>query len=161
MSNQPILCDSKLMVTTKTTRKKAPAPAKSAQSGKKVAPKAGGNTVGDFLASMEKETQADCRQLNDWMHAATGGPGVMYGKSIIGYGTAVIRHADGREAPWMKIGFSPRKLALALYGVISSTSGPLLENLGKHSTEKGCLYVERLADVDETTLRALLVAAAA
>jgi hypothetical protein len=85
----------------------------------------------------------------------------MYGKSMVGYGTSMIRYADGRESPWMKIGFSPRVQALVLYGLLGSAPAPaLLKKLGKHSTGKGCLYVKRLADVDETVLVSLIKAAA-
>lgn len=114
-----------------------------------------------FLASIAGEAHADCRKLDAWMRRATGSPGVMYGKGIVGYGTSTIRYADGREAPWMKMGFSPRTQGLALYGLIASKpSSALLGKLGKHSTGKGCLYIKRLADINAATLRALMGAAA-
>lgn len=114
-----------------------------------------------FLAGIDGEAQADCRKLDAWMQAATGGPGVMYGERIVGYGTTTLRYADGREAPWMKLGFSPRARALTLYGLLGSApAAKLLGTLGKHSTGKGCLYVRRLSDISEEALRALIAAAA-
>ena len=95
------------------------------------------------------------------MRAATGSAGVMYGKQIAGYGTVTLRYADGREAPWLRLGFSPRAQGLTLYGVSPDPSvSALLSTLGPHSTGKACLYVKRLADVDEAVLRALLFAVA-
>lgn len=71
----------------------------------------------------------------------------MFGSSIVGYGSAMIRYADGREAPWFKIGFSPRKQALTLYGLLGDHASSILPKLGKHTTGKGCLYIKRLSDV--------------
>ncbi|MFO0554639.1 MAG: DUF1801 domain-containing protein [Polyangiaceae bacterium] len=112
--------------------------------------------VAAFFATLDAATRADCERLDAWMSSVTGAPGVMYGKSIVGYGQSTIRYADGREAPWMLIGFSPRKEALTLYGVLGSAPAALLEKLGKHKTGKGCLYLKRLADADEATLLTLL-----
>ncbi len=97
--------------------------------------------------------------IDDWM-AQAAGPGAMYGKAIVGYGSKPIRYADGREAPWMKMGLSPRKQALTLYGLLGEGAEALLAKLGKHTTGKGCLYVKRLADVDAQVLKKLIALAA-
>ncbi|MFT3914899.1 MAG: DUF1801 domain-containing protein [Anaeromyxobacteraceae bacterium] len=120
-----------------------------------------GAPVPAYLASLDPATRADCERLHAWMAAATGDAGAMYGKAIVGYGTITIRYAGGREAPWMKMGFSPRKQALTLYGVLSAASPALLAKLGKHATGKGCLYVKRLADVDAGALEQIIHAAGA
>jgi hypothetical protein len=143
--------------------KKAAARATKASAPKKAAagPKtrATGAPVTAFLSTLDASTRADCDRLDAWMTAATGSPGVMYGKAIVGYGASTIRYADGREAPWMKIGFSPRKQALTLYGVLAKASPSLLKRLGKHDTGKGCLYIKRLTDVDAGALEAIIRAA--
>jgi len=118
-------------------------------------------SVARFLATLDHATRADCERVDAWMSAATGSPGVMYGTAIVGYGTSTIRYADGREAPWMKMGFSPRKQALTLYGVLRAAPPALLGRLGKHDTGKGCLYVKRLADVDAGVLQEMVERAAA
>ena len=147
--------------------KKASAPAKRASAKKSVRsglitkPEGGPKAVTAFLASLDEGRRADCAKVADWMRGATGDVGVMYGKAIVGFGTTTIRYADGREAPWMKMGFSPRKQALVLYGLIAAATGALLEKLGKHETGKGCLYLKRLADVDAKTLKAIIERAAA
>jgi hypothetical protein len=56
------------------------------------------------------------------------------------------------------IGFSPRKAASVLYGVIGPEDcKALLPELGKHTTSKGCLYIKQLADVDHKMLAAMTV----
>jgi hypothetical protein len=113
-----------------------------------------------FFASLDATTRADCEKLDAWMKRATGAAGVMYGKAIVGYGTKSIRYADGREAPWLRIGFAPRSDALAIYGLLGSAPAELLQSLGKHKTGKGCLYVKRLSDVSGPVLEKLIQLAA-
>jgi hypothetical protein len=116
--------------------------------------------VAAFLATLPADTRADCEQLCAWMAAATASEGVMYGKAIVGFGSSTIRYVDGREAPWMKVGFAPRKAALVLYGVLPGASPPLLAQLGPHELGKGCLYVKRLRDVDRAAIEQIIVGAA-
>jgi hypothetical protein len=116
--------------------------------------------VAAFLATLPAATRADCEQLCAWMAAATGAAGAMYGKAIVGFGSSTIRYADGREEPWMKVGFAPRKAALVLYGVLPGTSSALLDQLGPHDLGKGCLYVKRLSAVDAAALQHIIEAAA-
>lgn len=116
--------------------------------------------VASLFATLDEPTRADCEQLDAWMRAATGANGMLYGAAIVGYGTTVVSYANGREAPWFTLGFSPRKQALVLYGVMPGVTDELLEKLGKHETGKGCLYVKRLADVDAETLQQILRGAA-
>jgi hypothetical protein len=115
--------------------------------------------VAAFFAALADPTRADCVVIDDWMTKAAG-PGAMYGKAIVGYGSKPIRYADGREVPWMKMGLSPRKQALTLYGLLGAGTQALLAKLGKHQTGKGCLHVIRLADVDAQVLKKLIALAA-
>ncbi len=80
----------------------------------------------------------------------------MWGPSIIGFGSHHYRYDSGREGDMPLIAFSPRKTATVLYNVIGfSGSDGLLAKLGKHTTGKGCLYIKKLADVDQAVLNAL------
>jgi hypothetical protein len=82
----------------------------------------------------------------------------MWGPSIIGFGCYHYRHESGREGNMPVIAFSPRKAATVLYGMTgSSEAAALLAKLGKHTTGKGCLYIKKLADVDQQVLEALVV----
>lgn len=81
----------------------------------------------------------------------------MWGPSIVGFGRYHYRYATGREGEAPAVGFSPRKSSLSLYGL---TYGPesleLLGRLGKHRTGAGCLYVNKLDDVDVAVLEDLI-----
>lgn len=114
--------------------------------------------VGAFLASIEDPTRrADCHALVELMSKVTGSPAEMWGSSIVGFGSSHYTYATGREGDWFKVGFSPRKQNLTLY-IMSGFDGytTLLEKLGKHTTGKSCLYVKRLADVNEKVLAELV-----
>ena len=86
----------------------------------------------------------------------------MWGPSIIGFGSYHYKYESGREGDMPLIGFSPRKAANVLYGMTGfSDSKTLLAKLGKHTTGKGCLYIKKLADVDQQVLEAMVFKAVA
>lgn len=113
--------------------------------------------VAAFIASVPEPAQSDCRELLAMMQSATGAEPVMWGGSIVGFGSRHYRYASGREGDWFAVGFSPRARSLTLYltdGV--ERHADRLERLGRHRTGKGCLYVTRLDDVDRDELAALI-----
>jgi len=119
-------------------------------------------SVEDFIDGLPDEQQReDARKIVEVMKGLTGAEPKMWGAAIIGFGNRVYTSpATGREVDWMKIGFSPRKGNLSIYvlnGSPKQTS--LLDKLGKHKTGKGCLYVKRLADVDEKILEKIISSA--
>ena len=118
-------------------------------------------SVEAFLATVEPEQRReDGRLVAAMMARITGEPATMWGPSIIGFGTHHYRYESGREGDICRIGFSPRKAQLVFYvGAGSGRLDPLLAKLGKHSTGKGCLYIKRLADVDQAMLEALIAKA--
>jgi hypothetical protein len=82
----------------------------------------------------------------------------MWGPSIIGFGSYHYKYESGREGDMPLIAFSPRKAATVLCGMTGfSEVATLLAKLGKHSTGKGCLYIKKLADVDQHVLEAMMV----
>ena len=115
-------------------------------------------SVKSFITNLpDPEMRADCSTIAKLMETATGSKPVMWGRSIVGFGTRKIEYAGGREADWPIIGFSPRKQNLTLYVLSGEGShADLLSKLGKHSVGKGCLYIKRLADVDVPTLKKLI-----
>ena len=117
--------------------------------------------VEEFLAGVEPERRREeGRRLVEIMTEVTGEDPVMWGTSIVGFGDLHYRYASGREGDWMKVGFSPRKAQLSLYGLKDDpASTPLLDALGPHTTGAGCVYVKRLDAVDEAVLRALIALA--
>ena len=91
------------------------------------------------------------------MRDITGQEPVMWGPSIIGFGSYHYKYASGHEGDAAAVGFSPRKGNLALYGLTyAPESAPLLERLGKHKTGAACLYVNKLADIDLDVLKELI-----
>jgi hypothetical protein len=116
--------------------------------------------VGAFLAGVEPERRRlDGQRLDGIFREVTGFEPVMWGPSIIGYGRYHYRYASGREGDFLATGFSPRKANLVLYIMPGYAEfGALLDRLGKHRKGKSCLYLNKLADVDEGVLRALIAA---
>jgi len=109
-------------------------------------------------ALTDETKRADAKALVKLMQRATGEKPKMWGPSIIGFGSYHYRYESGREGDMPVVGFSPRKVAAVLYGVRGfSDSEALLAKLGKHTTGKGCLYLKKLADVDQKVLVDLVV----
>ena len=115
-------------------------------------------SVDAFIEAVEDEQKrADSRAIAAMMSAATGAPAQMWGTSIVGFGRYHYRYASGREGDFMIAGFSPRKRALTLYIMAGfSEYDALLAQLGKHTIGKSCLYIKRLADVDQAVLREIV-----
>ena len=119
-------------------------------------------SVADFIAKLtDPQLQADCHTLCQLMEKVSGAPPKMWGSSIVGFGTYRYTYASGRSGDWMEIGFSPRKQNLTIYlmcGVdeADSPSEQLLSQLGTHSCGKSCLYVKRLADLNQKVLLKLI-----
>ena len=115
-------------------------------------------SVDGFLAAVDHPVRrADGLRLLTLMSEITGERPLMWGPSIVGFGQYHYKYATGREGDAAAVGFSPRKASLSLYGVTySPEAAELLERLGKHKTGAGCLYVNKLADVDEAVLRELI-----
>ena len=120
--------------------------------------KATKQSVASFIKSLASpQTREDCVTITKLMKDATGAEPQMWGSSIVGFGTGIIKYAGGREGEWPLIAFSPRKQNLVLYSM-SRSEAELLKKLGKHSVGKGCLYIKRLSDIDLPTLKKLIEA---
>ena len=116
-------------------------------------------SVATFIEALtDQSKRADAKALVKLMQRATGEKPKMWGPSIIGFGSYHYTYDSGREGDMPIAGFSPRKAATVLYGVTGfSGSDAELAKLGKHTTGKGCLYIKKLADVDQTVLETLVV----
>jgi hypothetical protein len=121
------------------------------------------SSAGAYVNSLPDATRrSDAKVLVQLMQRASGETPTMWGPSIIGFGSYHYRYDSGREGHMPLIGFSPRKAANVLYGMLgSSDAEALLAKLGKHTTGKGCLYIKKLADVQETVLETLIRSAVA
>ena len=112
-----------------------------------------------FLSGVSNlHRQADARAMCELMADLTGEPAVMWGKSIIGFGTVHYRYDSGREGDAPLAAFSPRATQLVIYLVseFADRHARLVSQLGPHTTGKGCLYVKRLDSVDLGVLRQLI-----
>ncbi|NJN50900.1 MAG: DUF1801 domain-containing protein [Gammaproteobacteria bacterium] len=114
--------------------------------------------VDDFIKRVENETRRkDSQAVVKLMKAAARKPPQMWGPSIVGFGTHRYSLANGREAEICKIGFSPRKQSLVFYLGNFDGRAALLRKLGKHKMSRGgCLYINKLDDVDVTVLDTLI-----
>ncbi|WP_297081016.1 DUF1801 domain-containing protein [uncultured Demequina sp.] len=114
--------------------------------------------VADFLASVTPERRRlEGERLLAIMTEVTGDEAVMWGPTMVGFGSYHYRYASGREGDMLRVGFSPRKAQLSLYGLNEDPAQKaLLERLGPHTSGASCVYVKRLEDVDEEVLRDLI-----
>lgn len=111
----------------------------------------------DFIETVADETKkTDAKAILKMMTEITKDKPKMWGSSIIGFIDTHLKYESGRELDWFKIGFSPRKQNLTIYGLDLVKQEKLLQKLGKHSTSKGCLYINKLSDVDLDVLRELI-----
>jgi len=109
-------------------------------------------SVAAFVAAVENEQRrADAKAIDKMMREITGEKPAMWGPSIVGYGE--YRSPTGK---WPRTGFSPRKANLVLYIMDGYDKEPLMKKLGKHKTGRSCLYINKLADVDQAVLRKIV-----
>ena len=102
--------------------------------------------------------RADAKALVKLMQSAAGEKPKMWGPSIIGFGSYHYKYESGREGDMPVIAFSPRRAATVLCGMTGfAEAAALLAKLGNHTTGKGCLYIKKLADVDQHALETLVV----
>jgi len=120
-------------------------------------------SVEDFINSVKDEAKRkDSFVLLKLMQKASKEKPKMWGGSMIGFGNKIYKSpATGREVEWFKIGFSPRKANLSLHLVLDIKKYAAdLKKLGKHKTGAGCLYINKLDDVDIKVLEKLIDTAA-
>ena len=121
------------------------------------------SSVDSFIDSLpDEQKRKDSRIILQMMKKASKEKPKMWGSSMIGFGNVRYKSpATGREVDWFKIGFSPRKanLSLHLIGDLKQHADSL-KKLGKHKTGVGCLYINKLDDVDVKVLEKIINAAA-
>lgn len=122
--------------------------------------KATSASVEDFINSIQDEQKRkDSLVLFELMKNATGEEPKLWGDSLIGFGQVRIKSpTSGREVDWLRLGFSPRKANLSLYisGNIKNQHAEALKKLGKHKTGVGCLYINKMEDINLNILKGML-----
>ena len=110
-----------------------------------------------FIADVKSEVKRrDSLELVAMMQDVTGEPPKMWGPSIVGFGSYRYTYATGRSGEVCIAGFSPRSGALVVYLGPGIDNDALMAKLGKHKHGKGCLYINKLDDVDRNVLRKLV-----
>ena len=120
-------------------------------------------SVEDFIAGIpDEQKRKDSQIILKMMEKATQEKPQMWGSSLIGFGKLRYKSpATGREVDWFKMGFSPRKANLSLHmGLNVQKHAENLDKLGKYKTGVGCLYINKLEDVDIKVLEKMISAAA-
>ena len=115
-------------------------------------------SVEKFIAKVkDKQRHQDCVEVLKMMEKATGKKGVMWGTSIVGFGTYHYVYASGKEGDWPLTAFSPRAQTLTLYIMPGfDRYDELMKKLGKFKTGKSCLHLKKLDDVDTKILQKLI-----
>ncbi len=116
-------------------------------------------SVVDFINSIaDEQKRTDSFVLLEMMKKASGKEPVLWSSSIIGFGIKRYKSpTTGREVDWLKMGFAPRKANLSLYVSVGiQEHAAALEKLGKHKTGVGCLYINKLDDVDLKVLEGIV-----
>lgn len=118
-------------------------------------------SVTGFIDSIpDEQKRKDCHIILKLMEKATKEKPKMWGSSMIGFGNVRYKSpATGREVDWFKIGFSPRKANFSLHLIDLKRHADALKKLGKHKTGTGCLYINKLEDVDIKVLEKMIDAA--
>jgi hypothetical protein len=118
-------------------------------------------SVEDFINTItDEQKRKDSFVILEMMKKASSEEPKMWGSSIIGFGLKRYKSpTSGREVDWLKIGFSPRKANLSIYLTMDIKKfSDTLNRLGKHKTGVGCLYINKLEDVDTAVLQELIEA---
>lgn len=115
--------------------------------------------VSDYIAGLSDEVKrSEAKELLQIFDEATKTEPVMWGTSIVGYGSYHYKSERSRqEGDWPLTAFSMRKTAISIYIMPGFDKyKELLERLGKHKTGVGCLYIKKLSDVDSTVLSTII-----
>ncbi|WP_026956790.1 DUF1801 domain-containing protein [Algoriphagus vanfongensis] len=116
-------------------------------------------SVDDFINQTESpKKREDAFRIKQIMEEETGEKAVMWGPSIVGFGQYHYKYESGREGDFLITGFAPRKSAISLYllGCMETSFEELFAKLGKYKTGASCVYINKLADIDEKVLRELI-----
>jgi hypothetical protein len=106
-------------------------------------------SIAAFLKTIEPEKKReDAATLAKLFTNVTGEKPVMWGTAIVGYGKLHYK-SKSSEGDWFRTGFSPRKSNFSLYILEwQGKPSPHLKKLGKFKEGGGCLYINKLADID-------------
>jgi hypothetical protein len=116
------------------------------------------SSVIEFIENVDSQKKReDAYRLLDIFTETTGCEAKMWGPSIIGFGSYHYKYASGHEGDAPLVGYSPRKAKISLYFAPGDPKREeLLSKLGKHTTGKACVYINKLEDVNVEVLKELI-----
>lgn len=116
------------------------------------------HSVLEFIENVDSpKKREDAYRLLDIFTETTGYEAKLWGPSIIGFGSYHYKYKTGHEGDAPLVGFSPRKAKISLYFATGDTKrDELLKEFGKYTAGKGCVYINKLADIDTDVLKALI-----
>ncbi len=104
-------------------------------------------------AIAQEKRRQDVTAIVDMIAKHTGLTPKMWGTAIIGFGSYAYKYESGHEgtAPWAAL--SSRAAAISLYLASEfEDRAALLAAFGKHKSGKGCIYIQKLEDIDTEVL---------
>lgn len=115
-------------------------------------------SVADFLNAIEDaQVKADCKALVKLMKEVSGFEPAMWGGSIVGFGKYHYKYESGHEGDSCLTGFSPRKGNISIYtNMYLEDDSPLMKKLGKFKNGKSCIYIKKIADIDQSILAKII-----
>ena len=117
-------------------------------------------SVRDFIANVPNETRRkDAQTLLKLFEKVTGWKAQMWGPTIVGFGKYAYTYESGHSGDMCVVGFSPRGSSLSIYSGIypeQPEAAAILKTLGKHTHGKGCVYINKLEDVDMKAFEKLI-----
>lgn len=114
-------------------------------------------SVAEFLKTIKDEQKKkDCRSIINLISKHTKMKPKMWGSAIVGFGSYHYKYDSGREGDAPLVGLSPRANAITLYLSNVKSKADLLKKLGKHKLGGGCVYVQKLEDINEDVLKKLV-----
>ncbi len=113
-----------------------------------------GNSVADYISAIDDENKrTDCMAIVELLNKQTGFEPKLWGTSIIGFGSYHYKYQSGHEGNAPLVGLAARANAITLYLVPEfEKKEDLLLKFGKHKTGKGCIYIQKLDDIDTDVL---------
>lgn len=115
-------------------------------------------SVPEFIQKItDEQMRSDCQELDKLFQKISGGAGVLWGTSIVGYGSYSYTRSNGKSYNFLSLGFSPRAKNITIYSLPGyNLDEETLQTLGTCSAGKSCLYIKRLSDVNLNILEKLL-----
>jgi len=113
-----------------------------------------GNSVAAYIdAIIDDKRRKDCSDIVELFKKQTRLEPKMWGTAIVGFGTCHYKYESGREGDMPLAAFSSRANAIVLYlSLKADEREEILQKLGKYKTGKGCIYIQKLSDIDTKVL---------